>query len=312
MGKKRIAFVFPGQGAQYVGMGKDIYENFSQVRELFEKAEDILGFNLRDLCFEGPMDKLKLTSFSQPAIFVVSLATLEALKISLPEISPEATAGLSLGEYTALVASEAISFEDGVNLVYKRGRFMEEASQINPGGMVSLLGLDYQTVEEICQETGVEIANLNCPGQIVISGKKDALEKAVNLAKEKKVKRAVYLEVSGPFHSSLMSPASEKLLRELNKIEIKPPRIPVVSNVTASFENNPEEIRGNLVKQINHTTRWEDSIRFLASSGITTFLEIGPGKVLSGLIRRIDDSLEVYNIETTQDMKLFPERISLA
>lgn len=308
--ERKIAFVFPGQGAQYMGMGKDIYENFSQVRDLFEKAEDILKLNLKELCFEGPQDRLKLTSIAQPAIFLVSIATLEALKIVYSKISPAAAAGLSLGEYTALVATEAICFEDGIKLVYKRGEFMEEASKINPGGMVSLLGLDYHVIIEICKDSGAEIANLNCPGQVVISGNKETLEKAVNLAKDRGVKRVVYLEVSGPFHSSLMAPASKKLSLELKNIEIKTPRIPVVSNVTASFEISPQKIRQNLIEQITRTTRWEDSIRFLIDYGINTFLEIGPGKVLSGLIRRIDNSADVYNIETTQDIKTIEFKLS--
>ncbi|MCM8766100.1 MAG: ACP S-malonyltransferase [Candidatus Omnitrophica bacterium] len=309
--EKKIAFVFPGQGAQYVGMGKDIYENFPEVHFLFEKAEEVLKFDLKKLCFEGPVEKLKFTSVAQPAILVVSLATLKALKMLAPDISPQALAGLSLGEYSALTAAEALRFEEAVRLVHKRGEFMEEAARINPGGMVSLLGLDYATGELICKESGAEIANLNCPGQIVISGTKEALEKAISLAKERGSKKAIYLEVSGPFHSSLMSPASKKLLVELNRIEIKPPRIPVVSNVTAYFENDVREIQTNLVNQINHTTRWEESVRFMVDWGITTFLEIGPGKVLSGLIRRIDSSLEVYNIENTQDIKGFLERLSI-
>ncbi|MCM8784212.1 MAG: ACP S-malonyltransferase [Candidatus Omnitrophica bacterium] len=312
MNKKKIAFVFPGQGAQYVGMGKDIYENFSEVRFLFEKAEEVLKLNLRQLCFEGPLERLTSTSIAQPAILVVSIATLNALKLAIPSISPQITAGLSLGEYSALVAAEAIDFEDAVKLVYKRGEFMEEASQINPGGMVSLLGLDYETVEMICNESRAEIANLNCPGQIVISGSLKALEGAVALAKDKGARRAVYLEVSGPFHSSLMSPAGKKLLSELNRIDIKKPHIPVVSNVTAYLEKEPREIQTNLVNQINHATRWEESVKFMVDYGVTTFLEIGPGKVLSGLIRRIDNALEVYNIETTQDIKVFMEKVTIA
>ncbi|MCM8778602.1 MAG: ACP S-malonyltransferase [Candidatus Omnitrophica bacterium] len=312
MDEKKIAFVFPGQGAQYVGMGKDVYESFRDVRLLFEKAEGVLKFDLKKLCFEGPAEKLKLTSLAQPAILVVSLSVLEALKILAPDISPQVVAGLSLGEYSALAFAGAIGFEDAVRLVYKRGEFMEEASRLHPGGMVSLLGLNYETVENICRESRAEIANLNCPGQIVISGTQEALEKAVNLAKEKGVKKAIYLEVSGPFHSSLMSSASKKLLVELNRIEIRTPRVPVVSNVTAYFENTPREIHTNLVNQINHPTRWEESVRFMVDGGVTLFLEIGPGKVLSGLIRRIDSSLEVYNIETVQDIKVFLEKIGMA
>jgi len=309
---KKIAFVFPGQGVQYVGMGRDIYENFKEVRSMFEKTNDILKLNLTRLCFEGPPDMLKLTSICQPAILVVSLATLNALKLLCPDISPRVVAGLSLGEYTALVASGAIGFEDAVRLVKKRGEFMEEAANINPGQMASILGLGQEVVEEICKETGVEIANLNCPGQIVISGKRETITRAIELAKEKGAKRTILLEVSGPFHSSLMSPASKKLMYELNRIEIRVPQVPVVSNFTAYFENAPEEIRTNLVNQINHATRWENSVRLIIDSGVTSFLEIGPGKVLSGLINRIDNSLNIYNIETFQDINIFLEKIAVS
>ncbi len=308
----KIAFVFPGQGAQYVGMGRDIYEGFKEVRPMFEKADDVLGFNLTGLCFEGPAEKLKMTSICQPAILLVSLATLRALQLSRADISASVTAGLSLGEYSALAAAGVISFGDAVRLVHKRGEFMEEAARLNPGQMASVLGLTYKTVEEICAASGAEIANLNCPGQIVISGSRDAIAKATGLAQERGARRVIYLEVSGAFHSSLMGPASKRLMLELSRTEIRIPRMPVVSNVTAYFENTPEEIRTNLVNQINHTTRWEDSVRLIIDSGITSFLEIGPGKILSGLIHRIDSSLELYNIDTAQDINVFLEKIAVS
>lgn len=308
----KIAFVFPGQGAQYVGMGRDIYENFKEVRPMFEKANDLLKFNLTRLCFDGPAEELKLTSFCQPAILMVSLATLAALKISCPNISASMTCGLSLGEYSALVAAGVISFEVALRLVQRRGELMEEAAKINPGQMASILGLSRDTVEKVCDQTRAEIANLNCPGQIVISGTQEAIAEAIKLAKERGAKRVILLEVSGPFHSSLMNPASKRLLLELNRIELKTPSIPVISNVTAYFENTPQEIRTNLVNQINHATRWEDSIRFIIDSGITSFLEIGPGKILSSLIHRIDKSLDIHNIETAQDIKVFLDKIAVS
>jgi [acyl-carrier-protein] S-malonyltransferase len=309
LGDTKMAFVFPGQGAQYVGMGRDIYENFPSVRLLFEEADDLLKFNLTQVCFEGPAEKLKVTSVCQPAILAVSLATLQALEISCPDIKAGMTAGLSLGEYSALVAAGVLDFADAIRLVEKRGEFMDEASRLNPGQMISILGLHREALEQICKETGVEIANLNCPGQIVVSGGTDAVSQASRLAKEKGAKRVIPLEVSGPFHSSLMDPASKKLMFELNRVEIKTPKIPIVSNVTAYVENTPEEIRTNLVNQINHATRWQDSVRMIIDSGITAFLEIGPGKVLSGLIHRIDNSLDIYNIETAKDIDVFLEKI---
>ncbi len=306
----KIAFVFPGQGAQYVGMGRDIYENFKEVRPLFEKADELLKFNLTKLCFEGPAEELKMTSVCQPAILVVSLAAMRALELVSSDIAPAITAGLSLGEYSALAASGVLSFEDAVMLVRKRGELMEEEAKENPGQMVSVLGLAREEIDRLCNETRCEIANLNCPGQIVVSGKVDSISSFVKLAKEKGARKLIGLDVSGAFHSSLMNNASKKLMLELNKIEVKVPRIPVVSNFTACFENNIDEIRTNLVNQINHATRWEDSVRLIADSGITAFLELGPGKVISGLIHRIDGLLDVYNIEIAQDIKVFLEKVS--
>lgn len=304
----KIAFVFPGQGTQYVGMGRDIYENFKEVRPLFEKADKLLKFNLTKLCFEGPVEELKKTSVCQPAILVVSLATMRALELVSGNIVPAITAGLSLGEYSALVVSGALSFEDAVILVRRRGELMEEETKENPGQMISVLGISREEIDQLCKETHCEIANLNCPGQIVVSGKIDAISSFVKLAKEKGARKLITLDVSGAFHSSLMNNASKKLELELNNIDLKTPRIPVVSNVTANFESDVDEIRANLVNQINHATRWEDSVRLIADSDISAFLELGPGKVLSGLIRRIDGSLDVHNIETAQDIKAFLEK----
>lgn len=287
-----------------MGMGKDLYETYPASREIFDKADEILGFSLTKLCFEGPAEKLSSTANSQPAILAASIACLKAIEESFPELKPSAALGLSLGEYSALVAANSLEFSDAIRLVYSRGRFMEEASKQNPGKMASLLGIsDVMVVEEICKVSGAEIANLNCPGQIVISGKTEAVKKAADLAVQKGAKRSVELNVSGPFHSSLMKEASLKLKRTLADVKFAAPSMPVISNVDAEEENSEDRIKENLVNQVNRTTYWEQSIRNSAKYGIDTFLEIGPGKVLKGLLRRIDPGLTVYNAGTTKDIE---------
>jgi [acyl-carrier-protein] S-malonyltransferase len=304
---KNIAYLFPGQGAQFVGMGKDLHDFYPSCKNIYDKANEILGFNLAKLCFEGPAENLSRTQNSQPAILVTSIACLRAMEESSKDkVKPAFAAGLSLGEYTALYAAGAISFEDAVMLVRKRGLAMEQASQQNPGKMASVIGLSRDQVDDICKTSNTEIANLNCPGQVVISGRKDAIENAASLAKEKGAKKAIILDVSGPFHCSLMEPASAQLKAELDKIQISMPQYPVISNVTAKEEISAEEIKDNLITQLCHSTRWEDSIRYIASNGIKDFLEIGPGKVLKGLIRRIDPTLTVHTIGTLQDIQACP------
>ena len=308
--KKKVAFIFPGQGAQYVGMGKDLYENFSEAKEIFDKANDIAGFDLKGLCFDGPKDKLSTTNFSQPAILVTSIASLACLKTSLPDINVKAALGLSLGEYTALVSAGAIKFEDALKLVKARGQFMEEASKENPGKMASIIGLDKNIVEDICKEAGCDIANLNCPGQVVVSGKSNTIEECARLAKEKGAKRSIILEVSGPFHSSLMKSARDKLETVLDGIDIKEPIIPVISNVDASHETSPVVIKKNLLTQLVSRTYWENSIRLLIKEGVRDFLEIGPGKVLRGLLRRIDANVTVYNAGTKEEIDNIADSLS--
>lgn len=297
------AYIFPGQGAQYVGMGKDLYDNYDIAKETFQQANRAVGFDIAKLCFEGPAEELTKTENCQPAILTVSTAALRAFRIKNKKFTPRFALGLSLGEYTALVAADAIAFGDAVVLVRKRGIFMEEAAKQYPGQMACVIGLEKDAVEEICEESGVEIANLNCPGQIVISGQTEAIKKATEIAKTKGAKKSIILDVSGPFHSALMSFAGQKLKEELNKIKIFEPEIPVVSNVTANSENNPDEIKENLIDQVSCSTYWEDSIRRIAHSRVATFLEIGPGKVLAGLLKRIDPALTVYNIETSSDIE---------
>lgn len=301
--EKKVAYIFPGQGAQYVGMGKDLYDNFDEAKDVFDAANEISGVDIKDLCFNGPMGKLSTTEFSQPAILTVSIAALRSLKQRMADIEAKAALGLSLGEYSALVSAGSIALEDAIRLVTSRGRFMEEASKENPGKMASVLGLDRAALEEICKEAGCEIANINCPGQIVISGKDDSIDRAIAGAKDKGAKRSIILEVSGPFHSSLMKSASSGLKTVLDDIEIKKPAIPFVSNVNASYEHDGGKIKENLLSQLTGTTYWEDSIRLLVKDGVDTFFEIGPGKVLKGLLRRIDPSLKVYSIATVEDIE---------
>ncbi|MCM8790363.1 MAG: ACP S-malonyltransferase [Candidatus Omnitrophica bacterium] len=299
------AFIFPGQGAQFVGMGKDLYENSPQAKEVFEKAESILKFPLKKICFEGPQEELSTTSNSQPAILTVSVAALRAFESSslYQQFTPRFSLGLSLGEYTALVAAGCLSFEDAIVLVRKRGEYMEEASRKNPGKMACVVGMDLKAVEDLCKGLGCEIANLNCPGQIVVSGKTNNIELFASLAKDKGAKRVLILDVSGPFHSSLMTSARDKLKEYIEKVQILPPKIAFISNVDAKPQTDPARIKENLITQVNSRTLWEESIRLVARSGVNTLLEIGPGQVLKGLAKKIDPKLEVKNIGASSDIQ---------
>lgn len=297
------AYIFPGQGAQYVGMGKDLYNNYDAAKETFEQANRALGFDIAKLCFEGSIEELTKTDNCQPAILTVSIAALKAFTSENKKFEPKAVLGLSLGEYSALVASGAVAFGDAVRLVRLRGQFMEEAAQKFPGKMVSIMGLPLEIIEQVSKETGCEIANLNCPGQIVMSGSSESVEKAVVAAKEKGAKKTVLLQVSGAFHSSLMSEAGQRLRQELSKISFFESELPVISNVNATPETKPEYIIENLIDQVSCSTRWEESVRYVTSQKINTFLEIGPGNVLKGLIKRIDPTLLVHNIENSDDIK---------
>jgi len=298
---KKISYLFPGQGAQYVGMGKDLYDSCPASRAVFDEAETLLSdIDIKGLCFEGPIEELTRTANSQVTILVASIASLRALDSK--GLNPVACAGLSLGELTSLVAAGAIGFEDAVRLVKRRGELMEQASLKNPGGMAPIIGLSFEGLNELCNESGSEIANLNSPGQIVISGTKESVENTIRLATKKGARKCIPLGVSGPFHSSLMKDMAGLFKVELDKVRFSSPRIGVVSNVTADYEKTPEEIRENLVRQLYSPVRWEESIRRIAGQGIDTFFEIGPGKVLKGLLRRIDSNLKVYNIEKAEDI----------
>jgi [acyl-carrier-protein] S-malonyltransferase len=288
-------------------MGKDLYENCDEARGVFDKAEEILpDAGIKRLCFEGPIEELTQTANSQACILVASIAAYKVLGSWLidhrEDLEIVACAGLSLGELTSLVAAGSIEFQDAVRLVRRRGELMEEASVKNPGIMASIIGISVELLKDICVVTGAEIANLNCPGQIVISGHKEKVEECMRLAVEKGAKKAIPLNVSGAFHSSLMKEAAEKFKIDLEKTKFSSPKINIISNVTADYEKSPEEIKDNLVKQLYSPVRWEESVRKIAGEGVGAFFETGPGKVLKGLLRRIDPNLKVHNIEKKEDI----------
>lgn len=298
MGK--IAYLFPGQGSQQVGMGQDVANQFSVAKEIFEQADKTLGFQLSALCFDGPSDQLKLTIHTQPALLTTSIALYSALN-EMVDLTPDFVAGHSLGEYSALVVAEALSFQDAVFAVRERGKFMEEAVPAGLGTMAAVMGLEREKLADLCasiskDEARVELANLNCPGQIVISGHREAVQAASEQAKEAGARRVIPLSVSGPFHSSLMEPAAKKLAQTLQKVSIQQATIPVVANVSAQVVEEPDVIRQALVDQVTSSVLWEDSIRFLLEQGVDQFVEIGPGKVLTGLVKKINRKVKTYNL----------------
>jgi [acyl-carrier-protein] S-malonyltransferase len=295
----KVAFVFPGQGSQTVGMGKELAEKYSEVMGYFEKADKTLDTKLSQLIFEGPKEELTKTYNTQPALLTTSMAILDFFRKS--GIQADFVAGHSLGEYTALVAAGVLSFEEGVFAVRKRGEFMEHAVPNGEGSMAAVLGLDRDPLSDVTKavsEEGfpVSLANLNCPGQIVISGSREGVERAGVKAKEAGAKRVLPLEVSGPFHSSLMKPAAEQLREVLDGMEMKDAEIPVVINVTAQPVSNASEIKDKLIEQLYSPVQWEDSVTNMIDLGVDTFIEIGPGKVLSGLIKKIDKTVKTYAV----------------
>ncbi|MDO8746721.1 MAG: ACP S-malonyltransferase [Thermodesulfovibrionales bacterium] len=302
----KLAFVFPGQGSQHVGMGKSLYENFDEVKTLYKEASDALGYDIADLSFNGPAEELNKTHRTQPCLLAASMAVYTVLKAK--GIKPSVVAGHSLGEYSALVASSVFSFRDAVKLTEKRGQLMQQAVPEGKGLMAAILGLDKDKVNEICSSVRsgyAAPANYNCPGQIVISGEREAVEEAMKLLKGAGAKRAILLSVSAPSHCALMENASRALSEflSLENIGMNDPAIPVVSNADAAFLNDAETIKASLIKQLNGPVLWEDSVKIIVNSGVNIFIETGPGKVLSGLIKRIAPEAVIFNVEDMESLE---------
>jgi [acyl-carrier-protein] S-malonyltransferase len=292
----KTALLFAGQGAQFVGMGKDLAAAFPAAQGWFDRANAALGYDLTSICFTGPEAELTKTENAQPGIFLVSWVAFELLKEKIPLLKFEATAGLSLGEFTALTAAGALSFEDSLRVVRQRGRFMQEACDVTKGGMAAVIGLDEAPTREVCAEAGVVLANLNCPGQLVISGAAEKITTACELAKAKGAKRAIPLPVAGAYHSPLMASAQPKLQAELASAKISAPRVPVISNVTAQPHSTSDEISARMVEQVTSSVRWEESMRYLLAQGYTRFIELGPGTALSGFMKRINKDAQMLNV----------------
>ncbi|WP_033170372.1 ACP S-malonyltransferase [Selenomonas sp. ND2010] len=302
----KLAFVFPGQGAQTVGMGKDFCQQYDVAKKLFQQADEALGYSIKEMCFEGPAEDLQLTANTQPAILTMSVIANEILKEH--GIQPDVTGGHSLGEYSALVAAGVLDFQDAVLLVHKRGQFMQEAVPVGQGGMAAIIGLADEVIVDACEKATktageVQAVNFNCPGQTVIAGTTAGVEAAVETLKEAGAKKAVILPVSAPFHSTLMKPAAEKLAAELDKVTIRDAKIPVVSNFTGELETKAEEIKANLVAQADHPVKWIACVNTMKEFGAETFVEAGPGKTLCGFNRRIDKALKSMNVENLESLQ---------
>ena len=304
----RIAFIYPGQGAQVCGMGQDFYEQTETGKKVFDLATEILGFSLPELCFEKN-DRLDITEYTQAAMVTTSIAMTKVLEEN--GVKPDVTAGLSLGEYCALYAAGVMSEKDAIATVRQRGILMQEAVPVGQGAMAAVLAMDASAIEEVIADIdGVQIANYNCPGQIVISGKKDAVETACEKLKEAGAKRTIMLNVSGPFHSKMLTGAGEKLGEVLASVEVHKPQIPYVANVTAANVTEADEVKPLLTKQVSSSVRWQQSVETMLADGVDTFIEIGPGKTLAGFMRKIDRSAKVYNVEKLEDVQKVVEALS--
>lgn len=312
---KKIAFLFPGQGAQYPGMAKDFAQNFTESRLLFEEADDILGRNLSKIIFEGPEPLLTETRNSQTGIYVASLAVLAAIRRIFPEFKPTGSAGLSLGEYTAVTASGRMTFADGLPLVQQRGQFMNDACEANKGTMAVVLGLDSDVVEKIVKEINLPndlwAANFNCPGQVVISGTVKGIEAGAQILKEKGAKRVLPIDVYGAFHSGLMKPAEERLTDYVMHVPLVKSQVELVMNVTGDFVDDEAAIRANLIKQVTSPVRWEQGIRKMVEKGYDLFVEIGCGKKLAGFQKRIADHIPMISVEKVEDLDILAKEVDL-
>jgi [acyl-carrier-protein] S-malonyltransferase len=311
----KIAFVFPGQGAQSVGMGSDACEHFEEATAIFNTADQVLEFSLSDLIFQGPDSELKKTYNTQPALLTTSIALLKVLQLK-SDVKADFVAGHSLGEYSALVASGAMPFEDAVQTVRARGHFMEQAVPNGEGAMAAVLGAERTALSDLCQQITneghlVELANLNCPGQIVISGSESGVQAVVERGKEIGARRVLKLEVSGPFHSSMMRPAADQLDAHLAKVSLQNPMVPVVANVTAKPVQSADEIRQLLVQQVSSSVLWEDSVRYLVNAGVDTFIEIGPGNVLSGLIKKIAPDAYTVSLHSVEAIDAYVNEVKV-
>ncbi len=309
-----IAYIFPGQGSQAPGMGKDLADKFAAARQVFEEADEAVGFALSELCFNGPAEQLQLTENTQPAILTTSIAVLRAMESEgFPR--PDFVAGHSLGEYSALVAAGSLSLSDAVTTVRARGRYMQEAVPVGTGAMAAILGVSLETIEAACAEAAqgevCGAANINSPSQIVIAGDAAAIDRAIELLKERGAKRAIKLNVSAPFHCALMKPAQDRLESDLRSVDMKEAIVPVVTNVDAKAEQNGSKLRDSLVHQVSQPVRWLQSVEFLINQGVQTFIEIGPGKVLSGLVRQINRDVRCVNVEDAANLQAARAAISI-
>ncbi len=296
--ERKVAYVFPGQGSQWVGMGQDLYASLPKAKAVFEEADSVLGFALSRLCFEGPEDTLRQTINAQPAIMTVSIAYLRASPQFESMPKPTFVAGHSLGEYTALVAANTLSFADAIRLARERGRLMQEAGNHTSGGMLAVIGLDEAAVESVCQDAGIQIANINCPGQIAISGPSQVLDKATELAKAKGAQRVIPLKVSGAFHSRLMQLAADGMAEAISKPTFRDATVPIVANTTAQPLTSSTELKAELLNQLCHCVQWQKSVDLMIRKGVSEFVEIGPGQVLTGLIKRISKDVVATSTDT--------------
>ena len=299
----KIAYVFPGQGSQAVGMGLELLHSSREARQVFEEADQALQFPLSRLCFEGPEQELRETIHTQPAMLTVSVAYLKATSELNGNIKPDFVAGHSIGEYTALVAANVLSFADAVCLVRERGRLMQEAGKSKPGSMAAIIGMDEASVEEICLESGAQIANINCPGQIVVSGSSEAIACSMDLAQSRGAIGVVPLEVSGAFHTPLMQPAVDGMAQAISRINFSPPEVPIVANSTAKPVTTIDEVKEELLQQLCQSVKWQASVEYMAGVGVSTFIEVGPGIVLTKLIKRIAKKAQVFNMSDLESIQ---------